>query len=449
MKHLKLLLTVIPCLIVISACSTVDEASSTLAREKVHTNALIRCVDTDVVEAALPAKFEIVDYFGQPESASVSGISRSGRELPWCLLTVRAQGMSSGEAVTELRGVLHAAHKIMLRAVAPEVREHAQDRGGHRFDPGCDDFDTAVQASAAPTGLTLPVNVSELREMLGVPEHIRGQGANIAIFDGGVASQRTFRATSELAGLSRSFTEPDYPTRSAQADDISDGFDCPQTVFRDGHGSIVTRIIETVAPEANLMMLKVCDDDGFCKSSSIIKALLYLRNRYEGMPTVDVINMSFGGYVAKGDRIVRSILQDMTGMSKETLVVTSIGNYPDQEKHYPAHFFDVHYGLVPVAAAAKTSFDDTWELANFNNRALLTDAIDNAIAAPGVNLIVEGLGNPRGVTGTSFAAPIVSAVAALERQMHPVSNTNSQSLHASILRHAQDFDGFKMVSLGK
>jgi hypothetical protein len=85
-------------------------------------------------------------------------------------------------------------------------------------------------------------------------------------------------------------------------------------------------------------------------------------------------------------------------------------------------------------AAAKTLVQPdkaaTWHLASFNTQAaLLSSPFGVPLAAPGVAIQLQGLGDPRGISGTSFAAPIVTAVAALERQRYPSMSSHDLRLH--------------------
>jgi len=89
-------------------------------------------------------------------------------------------------------------------------------------------------------------------------------------------------------------------------------------------------------------------------------------------------------------------------------------------------------------------FKDAWQLAGFNTRPVTERKGLDLLAAPGVRLELAQ-GTPEGVTGTSFAAPVVSAMAALERQHRPLFNTTGLSLHTNLLNSAKPFGTFKLV----
>ena len=211
----------------------------------------------------------------------------------------------------------------------------------------------------------------------------------------------------------------------------------------DGHGMHVVDLVSTVAPRAETMMLKVCGKDGACATSAVAKALLYLANRYEGLPEVDVVNMSFGGNGGADGGVLHTLLVTMTETLPETLLVSSLGNEPEDPMHYPADYTDLYHSLVPVAAAKIDIITGEWQLASFNRDGMIRNDMYAPIAAPGVAL--RGLdGNALG-TGTSFAAPIVSAVAVLERQQAPEANRSARSLLRSLQDSSDDRKGFRFL----
>ena len=417
---------------------------STSAVEKTRFNALISCLGSAARPAELVADraFSVVDYFGEVASLGHPGLGKSQLGDPWCLLTVDVQGYPADEAFRKLKAALDTQPKIMLRLLARESGQHEQDRGVRSFDPGCKTLtEVDIEASAA-----LPTSVKGLRARLGVSDsQLSGQGVTVVMLDGGVR-QAGFTKASRAASFSRSFLGKDYPTASTTRHDLADRFDCKETPYRDAHGSLVSEIVRSIAPDADQMMLKVCNDAGYCPDSSIAKALLYLSNGYQNFPKVDVINLSLGADVTQEDPILRALIERMTGINYGTLLVASLGNNAGAPNHYPADYFELHRGLIPVAAAKETA-KDTWQLADFNSRALLERSRASLLAAPGVRLKLTQ-GNPAGVTGTSFAAPVVSAVAALERQRRPLQNLTATELHLNLLGSAKPMGETKFVQLG-
>lgn len=85
--------------------------------------------------------------------------------------------------------------------------------------------------------------------------------------------------------------------------------------------------------------------------------------------------------------------------------------------HFPAQYQNRFENMLAVAAAKW--YGGSWHLADFNTRAALESLQEAPVAAPGVALVLEDLGNPEGITGTSFSAAVVSGAAALVKQAKP------------------------------
>jgi Subtilase family len=394
-------------------------------------NTLIPCIGRDSTPEALVAgtPLRVVDYFGEAGTLP-TGLGSSRRDVPWCLLTLDPTSLSTDDAITRINATVKARLYTLPYAISPETNGYGFDPGVPAFDPRCDQLAELGREAATAQA----IQASGLRELLGVRDPaLTGRGTTIAVLDGGIG------ATPSPNALSRNFL------RGANPNDTRDDFDCVETPYFDGHGSVVTQIIRSVAPETNILSLKVCDANGRCPASSIIKALLYIRNRYAGFPTVDVINMSFGGRQTQGDAVLKTILQDMMNVAFETLFVISAGNNPNDAAHYPADFQGMHFSLVPVAAAKRSP---DWALASFNTQATITNSPYAPLTAPATRLEITVDGVLRTVTGTSFAAPSVSALAVLERQRNPALQRIASHLHWYMQTNAFTVNGFKLARLG-
>jgi subtilisin family serine protease len=368
----------------------------------------------------------VVDYFGESGTIPATlGLSR--RSVPWCLLTLDPTTLSTDEAIKTINATIKQRLYTLPYAVSLEAGAYGFDPGAPIFDARCDQLAALGREAASAQ----PIPLSNLRDLLGVRDpNLTGRGTTIAVLDGG--------GSSSSPSLSRNFLRGANPT------DTRDDFDCAETPYVDGHGAVVSQIIRTVAPETNLLSLKVCDTSGRCPASSIIKALLYIRNRYEGFPSVDVVNMSFGGQPVN-DTVLKTILEDMMSVQYETLFVMSAGNGPNDATHYPADYQSLHFSLIAVAAAKR---NPDWALASFNTQATITNGSYAPLAAPATRLEITLNGVPRTVTGTSFAAPSVSALAALERQRNPALQRVASHLHWYMQTNALEVNGFKLARLG-
>jgi subtilisin family serine protease len=421
--------------VIVSSCVGVDVSSPRVLQEsaRVRVNAVIPCLGSSTTPSALleGSPFSVADYFGEATSL---GLGSSERDVPWCLLVLETRRLNPQAALVVAEDWLTRGVYARPYGLSLETATYATDPSGQSFDTSC----AQRQALDREAASAQPILLGDLRSKLGFSDpSVQGRGVTVAVLDGGVGSD------TGVSNWSRRFIEPDHPSANPRARDVRDDFDCVETPGFDGHGDSVVRILRAVAPQVEVIALKVCDSDGVCSASSIAKALLYLRNRYRGIPVVDVVNMSFGGRPAHENGVFSAILQNMMVQDTQALFVTSMGNTPNAAAHYPADYQGMHFSLVPVAAAKHPSNDGVaWALASFNTLTALNGSAYEPLAAPAVRLV---LNDARVVTGTSFAAPIVSGVAALERQRDPVRTSVASHLHWHLQMSALEVNGFKLV----
>ncbi|HHQ41871.1 MAG TPA: hypothetical protein ENK20_06235, partial [Chromatiales bacterium] len=199
----------------------------------------------------------------------------------------------------------------------------------------------------------------------------------------------------------------------------------------DGHGTFVTGIIAAATnngrgiaglnPAVRIMVLKALNAFGHSRASFVAEAIFYAANN-----GARVINVSVGG---RGlTRVEQEAVRYAT--SKGAIVVVASGNEGIETKDYgPA-------GIPEAFTVATTDIDD--RRASFSNWGQAVD-----IAAPGVDVLslrarrtdlmlgIPGIEYEAGkafvgedrryyrASGSSFAAPIVSAVASLLLALHP------------------------------
>jgi subtilisin family serine protease len=160
-----------------------------------------------------------------------------------------------------------------------------------------------------------------------------------------------------------------------------------------GHGTLVAGIIAAWAPDSMIMPLRAFDNNGEADTFIIAKAV-----RYAVDNGAHVINMSFGL-----DTLSMTLRKSLDyAAAKNVVLVASAGNSNSSTPQYPAAYSN-------VMSVAATDLADTkaW-FSNYSSTVF--------VSAPGVNVIAPYPGGYYAVVnGTSFAAPIVAAQAALIR----------------------------------
>lgn len=237
-----------------------------------------------------------------------------------------------------------------------------------------------------------------------------GQGVRVAVLDTGA-----------------DFDHPDLAGQVVERRDFSvEGGDA---VDRFGHGTHVAATIagtgaaaagerRGVAPEADLLIGKVLDDQGGGTDSMVIAGMEWAAAR------ADVVNMSLGGWDVSDGTDPMSQAVDALTKQYGTLFVAAAGNDGPEP------------GVVTAPAAAASALtvgavDRNDKLADFSSRGPLagTRAAKPELVAPGVDILAARaagttMGRPldghyTAASGTSMAAPHVAGAAALLAQRHP------------------------------
>lgn len=200
-----------------------------------------------------------------------------------------------------------------------------------------------------------------------------------------------------------------------------------------GHGTHVSGIIAAegdnglgikgIAHNVKVMSLKAGQYSGILTSGAIVQAIDYAATH-----GADVINMSFGGGTYS------KLVEDALANAYSTAVlVASAGNNkksndpycdPDgYQRNYPASF----NWVIGVMAQGQTPTAYGEEVAGFSNwECVASDGFEYEVMAPGTNILstIPNNGYARW-DGTSMAAPVVSALAALARSQWPDKDSYS------------------------
>lgn len=241
-----------------------------------------------------------------------------------------------------------------------------------------------------------------------------GDGVNVAVLDTGAL-----------------VAHPDLKGQIIACNDFSgvDSFVKNSCDDKNGHGTLVAGVIAGnggplgkgiygVAPEANLMVYKVCANDGTCFADDVANAI-----RYSVDNGANIILLSLGS--DSESSLINDAISYAT--SKEALIIGAAGNDGPYmgSIDYPASNINV----VSVGAVDATFTVPDWS-ARGNNEASTSyskDAWDIELAGPGVN--IESTANNSDYTtssGTSMAAAHIAGLAAKEWQTdaeHPAEVT--------------------------
>lgn len=158
-----------------------------------------------------------------------------------------------------------------------------------------------------------------------------------------------------------------------------------------GHGTFVSGMILHLAPDAEIVPIRVLDADGVGETFNVIDGI-----DYAVAHGADVINISFG----TGDRSRALAEAVKRAEDSGVTIVASAGNTGDEAKQYPAAF----NGVISVAAYDHRAT----QVAAFGSFGKWVD-----VSAPGVGIQGAVPGGQATWSGSSLAAPIVAAELAL------------------------------------
>jgi subtilisin family serine protease len=205
-------------------------------------------------------------------------------------------------------------------------------------------------------------------------------------------------------------THPDFQGRAtAVYDAINDGnggTDC------NGHGTFAAGLVGGyeygVAKEANLKSVRVLDCSGSGTASDIIAAIDWIS---ANAPVPSIVNMSLGG---GGNASLDSAVETAIGLGFIYVVAAGNDNI-DVSEVSPAR--------VPSAITVG-AIDTLDNVADFSNYGTLVDYY-----VPGVDILSDYTGDTgRGIgSGTSFAAPLVAGLLAVQLELATDPNLAAQA----------------------
>jgi Subtilase family len=309
-------------------------------------------------------------------------------------------------------------------------------------DPSCEQLEVWVNnENSNKLRIDTAKIKSEVNATTAHTKGIRGTGVRVAVIGGGVDTSVLTRPGRVVLSTNQNLVEPGQ----LPFDDFECDFDSNGKVDFALHETHAIEIISTIAPNASIIPIKICDHDGNCPSGNVVRALMYLENTYGGRI---IVNLSAGGPL-RDDTIFRFLETDPNRPNESFFFVASTGNNGRAVTHYPATLSPLSnppgsnptenlQNVISVAAYGVTT-TGAYIVPLFNTRQ------NSDILGLGVNMCLPTvtlqcqIASDPGIGGTSFAAPMVTGVAALYTEAQPGMNlynlltTNAQLLPGTTL----------------
>jgi len=243
----------------------------------------------------------------------------------------------------------------------------------------------SIQPGAVPLG-------NHLADYLNVSQYDRtewGKNVSVAVLDTGVSLSASFAKQMSQTTL------VDLPA------DLS---------TLNGHGTAVASLILQVAPDAQIISIRIADDQGQSNSSLIAQGILAAADS-----GAQLINISLGGF---GDS---QVLRDAVAyaQSKGIVIVSSAGNNGVNQITQPASL----PGVVAVGGVDAKS-----DILLFSN-----SGPNLAATAPGYGVAAEGVtGGYVSFSGTSASSPIEAGVIAAAMSNNVIGSLTAAEANALV-----------------
>ncbi len=237
-----------------------------------------------------------------------------------------------------------------------------------------------------------------------------GDGVVVAVIDSGVAPHP------DLTGRVLSGLDLVDATGNGSNDQVGHGTTVAALIAGQGDGR---HGVAGLAPRAKILPVRVLDAENRYDDARVVAEAV----RWAVDHDAKVINLSLGGAVPS-DALAEAIDY---AFARDVVVVACVGNVSaggSTEIWYPAR----EPGVLAVTAIAPGERHQRWRGSLTGEQAVL--------AAPGTDLLGAKPGGYWRVQGTSFAAPLVSATAALVRSRFP--NMSAADVVQRLISTAQD-----------
>lgn len=252
-----------------------------------------------------------------------------------------------------------------------------------------------------------------------------GKNVTVAIIDTGISPHADLiYPTNRIVGF-KDFVN----NETRMYDDNGHGTHCAGILAGSGYAS--KGKYKGIAPEANILSIKVLDDNGNGNTSDILSTVQWIIENKEVYKT-RIINFSLGAiaqFREKRDPLVKAANR---AIENDMIVIAAVGNSGPLKNTILSPATSRHVISVGALDDKRTPELNDDIIAEFSSRGPTIDRIKKPdLIAPGVNITSLSNTNLTGYTnlsGTSMSAPMVSGAAAL------LLNENPNYTHYDIKR---------------
>lgn len=388
----------------------------------------------EVLAALEPGEFDLVKRYshlpilaGRVNAAGLERLRRLPRVLSvdedvWLRPMAPAMAPTNSGLASPASNILQAPAAGILQAPTADVLQSPAVSG---------------LASPAESPLALAESVPSIKaDIVHQRYGIKGEGIGVAVLDTGIDNDH--EDFYEAIVDQYCFTSGSNSCVSASGRGVAKGDNAED---EQGHGTAVSGIVLGrgkvaplgVAPEANLIAVRVFKDTSGAATNDIVDGLNWVVQRQK-THNIRVVNMSLGGGASRGVNCdnqfgsVKQVFQTLIARNVAVIVATGNGGNPDLVA-FPACIsnsmgvgstWDTNLRLGSPDCAGKTEVGP-FDMACYTDRgrAMALVAPGSIIVTPKMGGGATGSGPTQGGHGTSFASPTVAGVAALVFQADP------------------------------
>ncbi|MFT5891245.1 MAG: hypothetical protein ACI9Y7_001346 [Dokdonia sp.] len=181
-------------------------------------------------------------------------------------------------------------------------------------------------------------------------------------------------------------------------------YDDYEQVHGTGVSTLIYKSLNHTEIPFQLLPVKIANQDGEVSIFNMLCGMMF------SLPKADILQISAGWYdAANANQHTIDIFLDVLSQYEDVLVVTSAGNYSNNNDsniaHYPSNFSAMISNVIAVGATNEAVTDAAY----FTNHGRHTvDFMSNGSNLPFINSIGQSVP----ISGTSFSTPLVTAAAA-------------------------------------